>query len=171
MPSLSSFLDHQRAQTTADKLEALGIGVAAFAGAVKSSAAQTSSVYPGLISELSNQITLNSAASHNSCGSTGTFNATATANWASNGPFVSFYVPAGGLQTPIGMVADSIVRNPTTAAAGTLSLRILAADTADATMLDLVVDGGDGPTAGTLRYTISAARADVSYLLPIGARC
>jgi len=171
MPSLSTFLDHQRVQATADKLEALGVGVAAFAGAVRSSAATTSTVYPGLISELSNQITLNSSASHNSCGTTGTFNATATANWSSNGPFVSFYVPAGGLKTPMGMVSDSMVRNPTTATAGTLSLRILSADTADANMLDLAVDGGDGPSAGTVRYTISAARADVSYLLPIGAKC
>jgi hypothetical protein len=71
----------------------------------------------------------------------------------------------------MGMVSDSMVRNPTTATAGTLSLRILSADTADANMLDLAVDGGDGPSAGTVRYTISAARADVSYLLPIGAKC
>lgn len=171
MPSLSTFLDRQRVQTTADRLEALGQGVAAFAGAVKSGAPSTSTVYPGLISELSNEISLNNPASHNSCGSTGTFNATATANWASNGPFVNFYVPAGGLQTPIGIVSDSMVRSPATATAGTLSLRILAADTADANMLDLTVDGGDGPTAGTVRYSVSAARADISYLLPIGAKC
>lgn len=171
MPSLSTFLDRQRAQATADRLEALGVGVAAFAAAVKSSPAPTSTVYPGLISELSNQIALNSAASHNSCGTAGTFNATAAANWASNGPFVSFYVPAGGLKTPLGIVSDSMVRNPTTATAGTLSLRILSVDTAEANLLDLVVDGGDGPTAGTLRYSTTSARADVSYLLPIGAKC
>jgi prepilin-type N-terminal cleavage/methylation domain-containing protein len=173
MPSLATFIDRQRVQTTADRLEALASGVAAFAAAVKTTAASTSTAYPGLISELANQIAVNSTVTHNSCGSaaTGTFNATATANWSTNGPFVSFYVPVGGLKTPIGFVSDSMVRSPSTATAGTLALRILSADTADANMLDQVVDGGDGATAGTVQYTIVSARANISYLLPVGAKC
>jgi prepilin-type N-terminal cleavage/methylation domain-containing protein len=176
VPYMSSFLDKQRVQTTADKLAALSDGIAAFAGSVKSSALATSTVYPGMISELANPIVANNApASHNSCGSTtGAFNATAvTTGWTSNGPFVNFYIPPGGLKTPLGMVSDSMVRTPSTAIPGTLAIRMLAVDTADASLLDLVVDGAVDGAHGTLLFTINGVThlADISYLVPIGGKC
>jgi len=176
VPYLVTFLDRQRAQTTAEKLSALAEGISAFASAVKTSAAPTSTAYPGLISELANQIVANSAVTHNSCGSgaTGTFNSTAvTTGWGGNGPFVNFFIPVGGLKTPLGMVSDSMVRTPGTAAVGTLAIRMLAVDTADTNLLDFVVDGGDGASAGTVRFTVVAAthRADIQYLVPIAAKC
>lgn len=176
LPYLSTFLDKQRVQTTADRLAALSDGIAAFSGAVRTGVAATNSAYPGLISELANQIVLNSTASHNSCGSggTGTFNATAvTTGWGSNGPFVNFYIPAGGLRTPLGMISDSMVRSPATALVGTLAIRMLAVDTADANMLDLIIDGVVDGTTGTLRFTVNGTthRADLQYLVPIAAKC
>jgi prepilin-type N-terminal cleavage/methylation domain-containing protein len=177
VPYMSSFLDKQRVQTTADKLAALSDGIAAFAGSVKSSALATSTVYPGMISQLANQILVNnSSASHNSCGNiaAGTFNATAvTTGWTSNGPFVNFYIPPGGLKTPLGMVSDSMVRTPSTAIPGTLAIRMLAVDTADASLLDLVVDGAVDGAHGTLLFTINGVThlADISYLVPIGGKC
>jgi len=175
VPYLATFLDKQRVQTTADRLAALSAGIAAFASSVKTTAASTSTAYPGLISELANQIVLNNTANHNSCGSgaTGTFNATATTNWSGNGPFVNFFVPAGSLKTPIGMVSDSMVRSPATALVGTLAIRMLAVDTADTNMLDLVIDGAVDGTAGTLRFTVNVGThlADIQYLVPIAAKC
>lgn len=174
-PSLIGYLDKQKAQTTADQLEALASGIAAFASAVKTAAAATSSTYPGFISELTSQIPLNSQTWHNSCtqlATTGRFNATATTTWSNNGPFLTFLVPQGGLQTPLGLIADSLTRANPTAVATTLSIRMVDIDTADATMLDQIIDGGDGATSGTLRISnVSGGQADIAYLVPVGARC
>jgi prepilin-type N-terminal cleavage/methylation domain-containing protein len=173
-PYMVSFLDKQRAQATADKLAALGMGIAAFGSAVNTNGAQTGTTYPGLISELTSQIPFNNTAGHNSCGSAGlgTFNATATAAWSNNGPFVNFYVPQGGLRTPLGLVADSLVRTPGSPVAGTLGIRMVGLDTADATTLDLIIDGGDGGAVGTLRIgNVRGGHADVVYLVPVGPRC
>src|SRR4051812_23452432 len=86
-PYFVSFLDRQRAQTTADKLAALATGIAAFSAAVHTTAAATNTAYPGKLSELANVILANSTVTHNSCGSaaTGTFNATAVTSWNTSG--------------------------------------------------------------------------------------
>jgi prepilin-type N-terminal cleavage/methylation domain-containing protein len=173
-PYFVGYLDKQRAQTTADQLEAIATGISAFASAVRTAAAATSTTYPGFISELTSQIPAGSATWHNSCtaAATGQFNATATANWSNNGPFVNFLIPQGGLQTPLGLIADSMERGNTTPVATTLSIRMPAIDTAAANLLDLIIDGGDGATSGTLRMAnFSSGLVDVSYLVPVGAHC
>jgi prepilin-type N-terminal cleavage/methylation domain-containing protein len=178
-PYLVSFLDHQRAQTTADKLSDLAKGIAAFTAVVKEGTPGTTlNTYPGLLWQLDSTITATSTSPHTSCGSaantTDEFNATAVTAWTSNGPFVTFYIPTSGLVTPLGLVEDSLARSNTTPAAGTLAIRMTAIDSADAVMLDGVVDGGDGGTTGTLRYVIgstTAHMADVQYLVPVGAKC
>ncbi len=173
-PYLVEFIDKQQAQTTADKLAALAAGVAAFENNVHSGAAATALTYPGRIGELANAITASNASYRNSCGVN--FNATAVTGWNSFGPFVTFYVDStNGYSTPLGMVSDAMVRNPTTAngsstGAGTLALRMIAIDSSDAVDLDLIVDGGDGGASGVLRYTIgttTAHMADVSYFIPV----
>jgi len=174
-PYLMGYLDKQRAQPTADQLSSLAAGIAAFGRAVRTAAAATSSSYPGLLSELTSQIPLNSTTWHNSCTSlvtTGGFNATATAAWSNNGPFLSFMVPQGGLNTPLGFVQDSMVRSSSAAVAGTLAIRMTGVDTADANLLDRIVDGGDGSSAGTLRMVnASGATVEIQYLVPVGAHC
>lgn len=175
VPYLVSFLDKQRVQTTADRLAELSTGIAAFAAGVHTAAAANTNTYPGTLSELTSQIVLNSAATHNSCGSgaIGFFNAHAVSDWSTNGPFLNFFVPVGGIHTPMGIVADSLVRAPLSATAGLLFIRMMAVDTADANMLDLVIDGGDGGIAGTLRFTVNGVThvADIQYLVPVGAKC
>ncbi|MGH7619578.1 MAG: hypothetical protein ACREPM_20380, partial [Gemmatimonadaceae bacterium] len=126
--------------------------------------------YPRFISELSNAIT---TSQHNSCSAS--FNAAAVTAWANNGPFVPFNVPPGGLSTPLGIVQDSMFRSPGTANVGTLAIR-MTIDSVDAVRLDQIIDGGDGPLAGTLRATFSgggtAARtANVQYIVPVAAKC
>ena len=173
-PYLVGYLDKQRAQTTADQLAAVAAGIAAFASAVKTAAAATSTTYPGFISELTSQIPLNSQTWHNSCTqlATGRFNATSTATWSNNGPFLNFLIPQGGLQTPLGLIADSLTRGNATPVATTLSIRMPGIDTAAANLLDLIIDGGDGAISGTLRLSnFTAGLVDVTYLVPVGAHC
>jgi prepilin-type N-terminal cleavage/methylation domain-containing protein len=172
-PYFVGFLDRQRAQTTADKLAALGNGIAAFASAVHTGAG-TNTAYPGSLSELANVIVVGSAVTHRSCGTTiatlATFNATAVASWNASGPFVTFMVGTGGLQTPLGIVSDSLVRSPNGPAVGQLWIK-MSVDTADARNLDLIVDGNDGAAAGTVEWDVVGAMADLRYIVPVAARC
>jgi prepilin-type N-terminal cleavage/methylation domain-containing protein len=173
-PYFVGYLDKQRAQTTAEQLEAIATGIGSFASAVKTAAAATSTTYPGFISELTSQIPASNNTWHNSCtaANTGRFTTTATVNWSNNGPFVNFMIPQGGLQTPLGLIADSLTRGNTTPVATTLSIRMVGIDTAAATLLDLIIDGGDGAGAGTLRVSnIANGVADIAYLVPVGAHC
>jgi type II secretory pathway pseudopilin PulG len=176
-PYLVSYMDHQRAQTTADQLADLAKGIGAFNAVVKEgNAASTLNTYPGSLWQLDSIIVAANVVSHNSCGSTNNatfqFNATAVTAWTNNGPFVSYYIPRTGLVTPLGTVEDSLVRSNHAAAVGTLALQMIGVDDDDAVMLDLIVDGGDGGTLGTLRYTaaVSGLRT-VSYIVPVGAKC
>ena len=180
-PYFVEFLDRQRAQTTADKLQALGTGIANFAAAVKTTTnVATSSTYPGKISELAHVIVAGSTVTHNSCGSGGlgsNFNVTAVTSWNSFGPFVTFMITpsATALNTPLGAISDSLIRSPlTTAGVGTISIRMVNIDVDDVATLDQIVDGGDGSTAGVLQWTtpaVSGVITQVRYILPIAARC
>ncbi|HEY4217825.1 MAG TPA: prepilin-type N-terminal cleavage/methylation domain-containing protein [Gemmatimonadaceae bacterium] len=173
-PYFVGYLDKQRAETTADQLQSIAAGIIAFGNAVKTGAAATNTTYPGFISELTSQIISGSNTWHNSCTqlNTGRFNATAQTDWSNNGPFLSFLVPQGGLETPFGVIADSLFRGTPSAVATTLSIRMPGIDVAYGTLLDLVIDGGDGSNSGTLRMTtVSGGVVDVSYLVPVGAHC
>lgn len=169
-PALNSFLQKQKAQTTADKLSAIATGIAAFKAAVHTTTAATSVAYPLRISKLANAIT---ASDLTSCKVT--FGATAVTSWNSNGPFVSFYIPADSFSVPIGMVQDTMVRTPTGTGVGTFAVVILNVDSLDAVDLDQVVDGGDGLTKGTVQGTwvVSGAThvATVKYLVPHASNC
>jgi prepilin-type N-terminal cleavage/methylation domain-containing protein len=170
-PSLLGFLDRERAQTTADKLAALGAGIAAFEAVVKTSASATSNSYPGALSELTNQITTVVATDKNSCG--GAFTTTATNNWAAAGPFVTFYVPTTGYVTPIGTVSDALVRTPAAGGVGTLKLQLATVED-DAKNLDLIVDGGDGLAAGTVQWGApgtAGGAVTVTYQVPVANKC
>jgi prepilin-type N-terminal cleavage/methylation domain-containing protein len=171
-PYLVEFIDKQRASTTADKLAALATGIAAFSSAVHTAAAATATAYPGRISELANVISTVAANTPNSCGAA--FNTTAVAGWNTSGPFITFMVPTTGYVTPLGTVNDVLIRSPaTTANVGTISMKIPAVDADDATELDKQVDGSDGASTGTIRWTTGAAAGtmDVTYIMPIAARC
>jgi len=171
IPSLSEFMSSRDAAATASKLEQIGAGLTTFKNAVLTGGAGTNT-YPRFISSLSIPIT---TSNRNSC--YGTFNATAVNNWAANGPFVSFYIPVGGLNTPLGVVQDSMLRNPSTSAqVGTLAIR-MTVDSMDGVRLDRIIDGGDGPAAGVLRITAfngtgsQTRTVDIQYLVPVAARC
>jgi prepilin-type N-terminal cleavage/methylation domain-containing protein len=165
-PSLVNFIDKQRAQTTANTLSAIATGIAAFETAV-TTAGGTTNTYPERISYLTNAIT---TAQYTSCHTN--FTITSVANWTALGPFVTFYIPVGGVNTPLGVVQDSMVRNPAgLARPGTLAIQMTGIDASDADMLDQVVDGGDGGAAGIVQYTLNGTTANVSYLVPVKAKC
>ena len=169
-PSLVSFIDKERAQTTADKLSAIATGIAGFEAAIHTAAGATTDAYPGRISYLTNAIT---TTEFTTCHTT--FTSTSTTQWNTSGPFLTFYIPVGGLNTPLGIIQDSMIRTPSstgpTALPGTLALHMTGVDASDAAMLDQVVDGGDGGSAGVVQYTVSGTTADVRYLLPILGKC
>jgi Tfp pilus assembly protein PilE len=170
VPSLMTFLDRQRATTTATQLSGVATGIVNFEAAIHSAGTTTNNDYPFRISDLVTAITANDSTSCKT-----KFTANAVTQWAAAGPFVNFYAakPAG-LSTPLGTLQDTITRNPLSATAGFLELHFVAIDSADAVMLDEVVDNGDGGTLGTVRYTIgttSAHHADVLYLIPALAKC
>lgn len=171
IPSLSEFLSGRDAAATAEKLSEIGAGVFAFRASVYTSGSSGSAfTYPRAISSLSVPIT---TSSRNSCNAT--FNANAVTTWAANGPFVTFYIPVGGLNTPLGLIQDDMVRTPNSAAVGTLAVRMVV-DSVDAVRLDRIVDGGDGSAAGTLRMTFAGTgsqtrTATVDYLIPVANNC
>ncbi|HXT18157.1 MAG TPA: prepilin-type N-terminal cleavage/methylation domain-containing protein [Gemmatimonadaceae bacterium] len=179
-PYLIGFIDKQRAQTTADKLAALATGIAAFNSAVHATATlTTTTMYPGRLSELTNVIVTNTTASHTSCGTAtatlSTFTTTAVTSWNTSAPFVTFMITTNGVETPMGIIMDSIVRtsitNPPTPT--TLQLKIIGADSTDAPLLDRIVDGGDGASAGVVQWVANAnpALVDIKYFIPAGGKC
>src|SRR3954471_17869205 len=124
IPTLSEFLDNRDAAATAETLSELGAGINEFKKDVLTTTSTSSNTYPGYISQLTNLITSSGTATTrlNSCGTVHT--ATAVTNWSANAPFTTFFVPIGGLNTPLGMVQDAMTRNPPSAGAGTLAIRM-----------------------------------------------
>ena len=161
-PSLMSFLDNQRAQTTANTLSDLATGIASFRTSV--------TAYPQKISQLTNVI---ATTQPNSCGSN--FTAANVTSWNNNAPFVNFFISSTSpLNTPLGTVTDVMVRNPTGPTGtltGTLAIRMSNVDSADAVELDKIIDGSSTPTTGVLQYTITSSLATISYFVPVGNRC
>lgn len=179
-PSFVEFLSARNAEATARTLSAVASGVVAYESSVKTNGGSTNT-YPQLISSLTNPITL---ASRNSCSAAygASSNATLLPTYNAAFPFVSFLIPPGGLNTPLGMIKDQMVRTPANAALGTLAIVMAAIDSTDAIRLERVIDGDDGTvaanrTSGTLRITSfsgtgSARRtASVAYIIPVAAKC
>lgn len=185
IPSLHEFLDGQDATATATTLSTIAAGIAQYEKVVLANTTG-SNVYPGNISYLTNAIT---TASLNSCGAaystTSGGAANLVTNWNTNSPFVNFYIPPGGFQTPVGVIQDQLVRLPapgTTAVVGQLAIVMTAISQDDAMRLERIIDGDDGTiaanqTSGTFRITAlngtgsQTRTASVQYLLPAAARC
>lgn len=81
-------------------------------------------------------------------------------NWTNRGPFFHRPLPTTGTPIAIGVVNDTLVRTPATAAAvadtsrmAFLSIQIDSVTTAAANRLDLLVDGVSGSTAGIVQWT------------------
>ena len=148
-PSVVGVMDRKRAEAAAATLQQITVGIVKFEAAVHSSSSGSSNNYPGDVSQLA--IVVSTVADRNSCGST-LMTAHDSTDWIANGPFVPMYIPLGGLWTPIGRIFDDI---PTRTAAGALYILIPGVSSADAAMLDAVVDHGTGDTVTTLHAALN----------------
>jgi prepilin-type N-terminal cleavage/methylation domain-containing protein len=172
VPSLISTVEFKQVTDTRDRLVELRNAVS---NATTTGFFDKVAVYPRKLSELSQPIVANSAASYpNSCGNA--FSAANVTSWNNSGPFIDTFIPTTGLVVPIGLVQNDMVRNPTTATAGTLSFRMLAVEKGLALELDYVIDGSDGLAAGSIRWvdpsvTGGAGYVDISYQMSVGNKC
>lgn len=170
LPNLTGFLDQQRIEATAaqlaevrDALNSPGDGFRQVVGA-----------NAGQLSQLTTQIwNGNSGAPpfpRNSCGNA--FTNGQVNSWDNAGPYVSFYIPATGLVTPIGVTEDTLQRIPKSATSGDIRIVITGVAAPDAQLLDDAVDSGDGSAAGTIRWNVPAGGAvTLYYQMPINNRC
>jgi type II secretory pathway pseudopilin PulG len=129
-PTLAVMNERERAERTAFQLKLITIGVWAFR--------ERLNVYPGNLSQLTNAVT---TASRNSC--RGTFTSGQVNDWADDATFSLFYMPTNGLWTELGRIRDSI---PVRTANAAIYVEIPGVRSADAAMLNLLVDGGSGDT-------------------------
>ncbi len=171
VPTLISTIDQKKVADTRDQLVEVRNSVS---NALVTGFYDRVGAYPGRLSELSQPISTTVANHPNSCGTA--FTAAQVTNWNSFGPFNRIFIPTTGLPVPIGRIENVLVRNPTTATAGTLAFRILAATTSEATELDYMVDVSDGATAGTVRWVTPSATggagfADISYVMSVANKC
>lgn len=124
--------------------------------------------WPGRLSHLARPIALGE---RNVCGdgsNQGTYRAGKVNNWA--GPYLDRMVPVAGLDIGIGMVRDSVVREPIAGNEAYLVLEILDVTVEDALELSRRVDGNVSATAGTVQWAVTDAAAglvQVEYRRPI----
>jgi hypothetical protein len=140
-PQVAGVADRDRVLDTYAKLAAIDTGVMTFGTVVK----RVGTVYPGHVHQLSDLVTTSDQVScHNN-----TMNANSITTWTAGGPFIHFYAPSNGVFTPLGAINDSI-EHP--AANQPMYLRIPAVQSDLVTMMDQIVDNGDGGVAGTIRF-------------------
>lgn len=176
LPSFIEYLEMRDAETTASYLSSMATGIASYESAVHTNGG-TTNTYPRRVSYLTNQIATTDT---NSCGARySTVNtSTLLSTYNAAAPFTNFYIPPAGLQTPMGTIQDLLTRNPTTATVGTISINMNSIDSTDAIRLEQYIDGDDGTvaanrTSGVFRINSfpSAGKANVSYIVPVAAKC
>jgi prepilin-type N-terminal cleavage/methylation domain-containing protein len=176
VPSFVEYLAQRDVESTAKTLASIASGIVSYETTVKMNGG-TTNTYPRKISYLTNQIATTDT---NSCGvrySVAGTTTTLLSTYSAAAPFVSFYIPPGGLNTPVGTISDNVVRNPNSATVGTISIVMSSIDSADAVRLERYIDGTDGNiaanrTSGIFRITATAfPKMDVSYIVPAAAKC
>jgi type II secretory pathway pseudopilin PulG len=175
VPSLAGYLDQKNVEETATQLATIrnaiyntAAGNVAFWQRVTRGASR--------LSQLSTVITTGAypaLGAGNSCHAA--FAAADVTRWNSFGPFVNYPItPATGLVTPIGVAVDTMTRVPVGAGAGSTRINFLnSVELSKATMLDVVVDNGDGNAVGTVQWVLPAVSGIVTmyYFVAINATC
>lgn len=137
--------------------------------------------YPRRLSDLTNEITSTVTTGCTNCRNScdGGYSATNVSGWVNRGPFLGREVVLHtGFRIPIGLVRDSLIRTPATAANADrsfarLQIRIDSVFYSDAVELNAVVDG-DLPTdtTGIVRWTATpdadGRLASVFWNIPVG---
>ncbi len=142
-PYLYSTGDATRMATTATELRAIGVAVNTFE--------QTEArKFPGKISYLDIAITTTSA---NSCWATNAFSGADVTTWSNNAPYITTYLPTGGIWTPIGLIRDSIPSRSTNHS-DSIWLELPGVSAEDARLLDITIDGTADSTKDTVRFHV-----------------
>lgn len=148
-PAVVRMLDRARVDRAHDSLTTLAAAIFEFQADVDS--------WPAALTQLSEPIT---TAQSNSCGgSYGVKGGAPAKAWA--GPYINRVVPTSGLPVGIGTALNPLVH-------GTVPLRIVVEGVteADALVLDTLVDGDDGPAAGTVQWTGSGV-VTLNWVMPV----
>lgn len=140
-PYLYTTPDPTRISTTIAELRAIGVGVNTFE-------ATEARKFPGKISYLDIAITTTSV---NSCWATNAFAAADVTTWNNNAPYITSYLPTGGVWTPIGLIRDSIP-NRSSNHNDSIWLEMPGVSAEDARLLDITVDGTADGTKDTIRF-------------------
>jgi hypothetical protein len=169
VPNVAGYLDERKVDSTSTLLAELKDGLTSpTAGFRKSVGANA-----GRLSELTAQIWnggTGAAFPLNSCGQP--FTNAQVGNWDEAGPFVGFFIPASGLQTPIGLASDRLVRVAEKGDSATLRVEIHGVTLDHAKMLDRKTDGANGSEHGAIRWNAQQAEAvTVQYVIPVDGRC
>jgi type II secretory pathway pseudopilin PulG len=175
VPSLAGYIDQKNVEAAATQLA--GIRDALYNTAA-SNVAFWQRVTKGAsrLSQLSTVINTGAypaLGSGNSCHAV--FLAADVTRWNSFGPFVNYPItPATGLVTPIGIAVDTMTRVPVGAGAGQTRINFLnSVELSNATLLDVVVDAGNGNAIGTVQWVLPAVNGIVTmyYFVTINALC
>lgn len=185
---LSGYRERQKVNESHDILRALAATLFRYDTALAAGAnPPTAGRYPLQLYHLSNLITstatTNCALCRNSCGGTATpalnsvYSTTNVTGWTTNGPFFNRDVVLGvGFSIPIGLVRDSLVRTPATAAnadndRARLQIRIDTVLLEHALDLNAMVDGDAGGGTGTVQWSAtpdgSGRLSSIFWTLPI----
>jgi hypothetical protein len=160
-PYLSELNDVSHVNATAETLRGLAAGVDSFNLYAKRGG--PSFTTPALLSDLTTEIVAGDQAGCTAL----TYNSTAVSNWDAHAPFTDFYVPVGGLWTPLGRVNDapsstaSAASVPRATNGDPYFIQIPNVDVALARMLDMALDSAADPNGGALFYTTPAADSTV----------
>lgn len=168
---LAGYMDERKVDSTAMLLAELKDGLtspsAGFRKAVGANAGQ--------LSELTAQIWNGGEPGGepypvNSCGKP--FSKAQVNNWDDAGPYVGFFIPTTGLETPIGVVSDRLIRVAEKGDSATLRVVIDDVRLDHATLLDRKADGADGSDRGTIRWNAKKSNAvTLLYVIPVDGHC
>jgi hypothetical protein len=152
-PHLAQINDVNRVDGTAQTLRDLAAGVDSFNLYAKRGSASFTT--PALLSDLTTSIANGAPAGCTAL----TYNNTAVANWTAHAPYADFFVPGGGIWTPLGRVSDApsraaaVLAAPRTSTSDPYYIQIDSVDVELARMLDLAVDDTLNAGGGALQYT------------------
>lgn len=161
-PGLLGRLDRSRVEAAAESLEGIRTAIhdPSRAGG---SFRRDVGMYPHALSHLTRQISTFDA---NSCGVS--YTTIDSAGW--NGPYLNRMVPATGVPIAIGVVRDTLTREPPSGGdSPVLAIHVDSVAIEDAGALDLHVDGVRDSTAGSVRWGPAGGEGFVTlhYLLPM----
>lgn len=172
LPTVAGYSSLQRAVTTENILTSLELSLSNAAG-TKTGFLQLIGVYPSHLSMLNVAIT----SSQKKCATSQSFTTTQVKNWGKGAPFSGLLIvpwtsSLSGIQTPIGVIKDSVYK----ISSSFLAMKIDSVGTEDARNLDFLIDAGTvdsttgnvtwvpatGITAGTPLHLVTIQFTNVS---------